>query len=61
MDAGADAVGGTSPYDFVDVGALGYEPVLLTLAVILASGPAVAAGFWGLDVLLRRRAASRVA
>ncbi len=45
------------PYDFVNAAELGYASVAATLAVILAFGLAVAAAYWGIDVLLRRRAA----
>lgn len=44
------------PYGFANVGELGYPAVAVTLAAILVFGLLVAAAFWGVDVLLRRRA-----
>ncbi|GAA1477767.1 hypothetical protein GCM10009623_22130 [Nocardioides aestuarii] len=43
------------PYGFVNVAEVGYASVARTLALILVFGVVVAAAFWGLDVLLRRR------
>lgn len=44
------------PYGFANVTELGYVSVSLTLVVILVFGLLVAATYWGVDVLLRRRA-----
>lgn len=43
------------PYGFANVTALGYASVFVTLAVILVFGVVVAAAYWGVDALLRRR------
>ena len=48
------AVVGAYPYDFANVGELGYGPVSVTLLSILGFGVVVAAAYWGLDVLLKR-------
>lgn len=43
------------PYGFANVSDLGYASVALTLVMILVFGLLVAAAYWGVDVLLRRR------
>jgi hypothetical protein len=43
------------PYGFANVGELGYASVSVTLVLILVFGLLVAAAYWGVDVLLRRR------
>ena len=45
------------PYGFANVTDLGYASVSLTLVMILVFGLVVAAAYWGVDVLLRRRSA----
>ncbi len=45
------------PYGFANVTELGYASVSLTLVMILVFGLVVAAAYWGVDVLLRRRSA----
>lgn len=45
------------PYDFANVAALGYASVAVTLIFILIFGLVVAAIYWGIDVVLRRRRA----
>ena len=49
------AVVGAYPYGFANVTEVGYPAVTVTLAMILVFGLVVAAAFWGVDVLLRRR------
>ncbi len=53
------AVIGSYPYGFANVAELGYAPVAQTLGLILVFGLAIAAAYWGIDVLLRRRSARR--
>ena len=48
------AVVGAYPYDFANVGELGYGTVAVTLVAILGFGVVIAAAYWGLDGLLRR-------
>lgn len=45
------------PYDFTNVADLGYASVAGTLAMILVFGLVVAAFYWGIEVVLRRRRA----
>lgn len=44
------------PYGFANVTELGYSSVSVTLVAILVFGLLVAAAYWGIDVLLERRA-----
>jgi len=48
------AVVGAYPYDFANVGELGYGQVSVTLLSILGFGVVTAAAYWGLDALLER-------
>jgi hypothetical protein len=43
------------PYDFANVTEFGYASVARTLVLILVFGIIVAAVYWGIDVMLRRR------
>lgn len=52
------AVIGAYPYDFVNVATRGYGAVAVTIALILLFGVGLAALFWGLDVLRKRRSAT---
>ena len=51
------AVIGSYPYGFANVAEEGYASVAVTLGLILVFGIVVAAAFWGVEVLLRRRTA----
>lgn len=54
------AITDTYPYGFANVTEFGYAAVSKTLAMILVFGLIVAAVYWGLDVVLRRRSSARV-
>lgn len=50
---------GAYPYEFVDPSAHGYPAVAATIGQILVFGVLVALIYWGIDLVIRRRASTR--